>query len=157
MKVIFIDMDNTIAENKTCDNVQFTPGLYLNKRPIQMVIDAITTLYPDVPKVILSRVQGGKQGKDEKLQWLSEHFPEEPVDFIFLNEGEDYYMKGVYADQWTDVHQIQNEEALVIDDSKQVLQYCKAYGFQTQYPQQVICDYEDYLKRLQVGKSMSLH
>lgn len=156
MKIIFLDMDNTIAENKTCDNVDFTPGLYSCKRPIQIVIDAITTLYPDVPKVILSKAQGGKQGQEEKIQWLAEHFPETFVDFIFLDEGEKYYMKGVYADQWCQRHDIDNSEALVIDDSKQVLQYCKAYNLQTQYPQQVICDYESYIKSMDMGVSKSL-
>lgn len=156
MKIIFLDMDNTIAENKTCDNVEFTPGLYLRKRPIQVVIDAITTLYPDIPKIILSKAQGGATGKQEKLDWLSENFPGTFVDFIFLDEGEKYYMKGVYADQWCQLHDIPNEEALVIDDSKQVLQYCKAYGLQTQYPQQVICDYEEYKKQMDMGVSKSL-
>jgi hypothetical protein len=41
VKVLFLDMDNTIAENSTCQDVEFSEGLYLNKRPIGFMIDAI--------------------------------------------------------------------------------------------------------------------
>lgn len=150
-KVVFIDMDNTIAETTTCKTIKFQQGLYLSKRPIQTVIDAILTLYPQ-PKVIVTKVQGGQAGIDEKLQWLQQHFePKTFVDFIFLLDHEPYYYKGVYIDKWLQQHNLQNEDALIIDDSKQVLQYCDAYGIQTKYPQQVICDYEEYMKQFQVG------
>ena len=32
MKTIFVDLDNTLAANETCQNVEFTKGLYLNKK-----------------------------------------------------------------------------------------------------------------------------
>lgn len=140
VEVIFLDMDNTIAENTTPSNVEFTPGLYYNKRPILQVLEAIDTLYPQTPRVIISKVQGGSEGVKEKQQWLIQHQVENIVDTIFLKETEEYYMKGVYIDQWLLKHEIPNEHALVIDDNKQVLQYCQAYRLQVQYPQQVLCD-----------------
>lgn len=150
-KVVFIDMDNTLAETVTCKDVKFQTGLYLTKRPIQIMIDAILTLYPQ-PKVIITKVQGGEAGIEEKLQWLKQHFePKTFVDLIFLLDHEPYYYKGVYIDKWLQQHNIPNEDALIIDDSKQVLQYCDAYGIQTKYPQQIICDYEEYLKGLQAS------
>ena len=39
--IVFVDMDNTIAENKTCQNVRYYKGLYEEKRPIKVVIKAI--------------------------------------------------------------------------------------------------------------------
>lgn len=144
MDVLFLDMDNTICENTTPDNIEFYPGLYLNKRPIQIVINAIFQLYPNVPIVILSKAQGGEQGIAEKHQWLYDHFPvHQIVDYIFLTD-EPYYMKGVYLDKWLTIHNIPHNKALVVDDSKQVLQYCKAYGVHVAYPQQLICDYEQF-------------
>lgn len=147
MKVLYVDMDNTIAENRTCQNVEFTPGLYSSKRPIQIVIDAINTLYGDVPKVIVTKVQGGEEGIKEKQQWLQQYTPFPIHDMIFV-QGE-YYTKGVLIDQYNSRRNIPNEETLLIDDSKQVLQYCAAYNIQTKYPQQLICDYEQYLYQQQ--------
>ena len=66
---------------------------------------------------------------------------------IFV-QGE-YYTKGVLIDQYNSRRNIPNEETLLIDDSKQVLQYCAAYNIQTKYPQQLICDYEQYLYQQQ--------
>lgn len=140
VEVIFLDMDNTIAENTTPANVEFTPGLYYDKRPIKQVLQALDTLYPNTPRVILSKAQGGQQGVNEKKQWLQLEQVKNIVDYIFLKETEQYYMKGVYADQWLSQHQIDNSHALVIDDNKQVLQYCQAYGMLVQYPQSLLCD-----------------
>ena len=147
IEVIFLDMDNTIAENTTPMNVEFTVGLYYDKRPILQVLQALDTLYPDTPRVILSKAQGGSKGVEEKKLWLQLHQVKNIVDYIFLKETEQYYMKGVYADQWLSQHHIAPEKALVIDDSKQVLQYCQAYGLLTQYPQSVLCDYSEYTKQ----------
>lgn len=143
---LFLDMDNTIAENQTCQNIPFTPGLYLNKRPIQIVLDAIQELYP-VPIVIISKPQGGTAGIQEKLQWLQEQTTLQPVDFIFLQPDQPYYYKAVLIDQYCQQHDIPINQTLIIDDSKQVLQYCQAYNIQTKYPQQVICDYEATLRK----------
>ena len=56
--IVFVDMDNTIAENKTCQNVRYYKGLYEEKRPIKLVIKAIETLYMSsgIPIVIISKV-----------------------------------------------------------------------------------------------------
>ena len=59
MKTIFVDLDNTLAANETCENVDFTPGLYLNKKPIRIVIDAIQYLYEFDNLIIMSVYAGG--------------------------------------------------------------------------------------------------
>lgn len=144
IEVIFLDMDNTIAENTTPMNVTFIPGMYLGKRPIKQVLQALDTLYPDTPRVIVSKVQGGVQGIKEKKEWLQNKEVKNIIDYIFLKEDEQYWMKGVYIDQWLSHRQIPNSKCLVIDDNKQVLQYCQAYGLLVQYPQQVLCDLTTY-------------
>lgn len=147
IKVIFLDMDNTIAETKTPLSIEYYDGMYLEKRPIQIVIDAVNTLYPNTPIVIISKAQGGLKGIDEKIKWL-DNIPLKIKDKIFLLENDKYYMKAVYIDQWCDKNNVNIEECLIIDDSKEVLRYCSAYCLQTKYPQQLICDYEERIKQL---------
>ena len=148
LKIIFLDMDNTIAENKTSSNIEFYDGMYLEKRPIQIVINAIKTLYDKTPVVIISKAQGGVKGITEKMKWLDENCPLLIKDKIFLMENEKYYMKAVYIDEYCIKNHVPITQCLIIDDSKEVLNYCKQYGLQTKYPQQLICDYEDHIKQL---------
>lgn len=138
MKYLFIDMDNTIAENKTCDNIKFYPGLYMNKRPIQIVIDAIKILYPDSLYVIISQTDGGNEGEFEKHNWLDIHFPV-TFDRLFIpkNTSKRYIIESYIAD-----NSIKPEEVLLIDDKKDILQDCKQLNINVKYPQQIICDYE---------------
>ena len=41
---VFVDMDNTIAENITCKDIEFYDGMYINKRSIQIVSDGLGIL-----------------------------------------------------------------------------------------------------------------
>lgn len=143
--VIFLDMDNTIAENTTCRNVEFNDGMYENKRPISFVIDAIDTLLrPNSKRVALVTVcQGGDLGKQEKLFWLRKiNF--EYDDILFIEEHKhtksiemlDYCKKGGYKP----------ENCLFIDDKKVMLQDAEKFGFQVIYPQQLLVHYYEYLK-----------
>lgn len=142
MKYIFIDMDNTIAENFTCNNLDFYPGMYLNKRPINIVIQGILTLYPDAYYIILSKTDGGDQGKAEKTAWLHKYFPYvKGVCLIDLNEQKRDYIK-----QFIEVLKIDPSDVVLIDDKKSILQSCSDLGIITKYPQQVICDYEEHVK-----------
>lgn len=139
MKYLFIDMDNTIAENSTCENIKFYKGLYLNKRPINIVIEAIKALYPTARYIVVSKTSGGWDGKREKEIWLDEYFEEvELVLILDINEEKkdvinDYLIK----------NNINPEECLFIDDKKDELQKVRKLGLHVKYPQQVICDYED--------------
>lgn len=76
MKTIFVDLDNTLAANETCQNVEFTKGLYLNKKPIQIVIDAICNLYKNDNIIIMSRYVGGEDGKQEKIECIKKYLPD---------------------------------------------------------------------------------
>ena len=66
-KVLFLDMDNTIAENITCQDISFSSGMYLNKRPIGFVIDAVDKMMrPELELlVVLTQTQGRSHCFDE--------------------------------------------------------------------------------------------
>lgn len=139
MKYVFIDMDNTIAENNTCDDIRFYPGLYLNKRPIQIVIDAIETLYPDSYCIIISQTDGALEGVTEKNLWLNSHFPNTSERLFIPKNTSKRSIIEVY------LNNINPCDILLIDDKKDILQDCKQLGINVKYPQQVICDYEELL------------
>ena len=138
IKYVFIDMDNTIAENSTCMNIEFYKGLYANKRPIKIVIDAILNLYSDCSFIILSKTDGGEDGKKEKLEWLSKYFPY--TDTIILIDVLE--RKRDYIEDFLFINCIDASECLLVDDKKSILQDCSTLGISVKYPQQLICDYE---------------
>lgn len=136
---VFIDMDNTIAENITCDNVDFYPGLYLNKRPINIVIQGILALYPNSYYIILSKTSGSVDGIMEKREWLSKYSPY-AYQTLLLSPSDS--KKEVLA-YFIESNHIDPGEVLLIDDKKSILQDCKTLGIDVKYPQQIICDYEN--------------
>lgn len=142
MKYLFLDMDNTIAENTTCDNINYYSGLYLNKRPIKVVIDAIRTLYPNATYIIISKTDGEDAGKLEKSQWLDKYLPEAEIAY-FLSPQES---KAEYIKEILTLYNIDANECLLIDDKKSILQECKKLNINVKYPQQIICDYEELKK-----------
>lgn len=135
IKYIFLDMDNTIAENVTPLDVKYTKGMYLNKRPIQPVIDEIEAL--GIPVIIISKVQGSGDGIFEKRQWIIENLPFVPIEHYFIDSSIDK-TKMILAH--CNTHKINPQEVLVIDDKKEILQDCYKHGFNVKYPQQLICD-----------------
>lgn len=148
IKVVFVDMDNTIAENKTCQNVRFHKGLYLSKRPIRTVIKAIENVYMSIgiKVVIISKAVGGKRGREEKLKWIETYLnlPKNSL-CIFLSDKEKSTRKAKIIKEYCSKNRIKTSEALLIDDNKQTLQVCEREGIQVKYPQQVICDYEELI------------
>ena len=41
MRTVFVDLDNTLALNETCDDIPYTRGLYSNKKPIKEKLKSI--------------------------------------------------------------------------------------------------------------------
>lgn len=132
-------MDNTLAENQTPENAPFIEGLYANKRPLRIVINAIRYLYPDYRFVIVSKVVGGSAGKSEKIEWLNKYFPY-ASEIILLNPED---MKSSYINNYIVTHELTVGDCVIIDDNKQILQNCLRLGLTVKYPQQIICDYEE--------------
>lgn len=142
IKYVFVDMDNTIAENTTCQNIDYYEGLYLNKRPIQIVIKALRTLYPNVMFIILSKTQGGQEGRAEKREWLRKYFPHAfATIFIDSLDKKENYIRSIMKR-----HQMSGSEVLLVDDKKDILQAVEAMGVNVKYPQQLICDYEEIMR-----------
>ena len=145
MKTIFVDLDNTLAANETCQDVEFTKGLYLNKKPIRIVIDAIQYLYEFDNLIIMSVYAGGLEGRQEKIAWMKKYLPncltKNPP---FLIDYRDSRTKADFIKDYAKSYNIDLGDCLIIDDKKKILQECKKEGIQTLYPQQVICMYEEF-------------
>ena len=144
-EVVFIDMDNTIAENATCQNVEFVDGLYENKRPIFFVINAIDQLLRNnANKIVLVTVcQGGDVGKQEKLLWLKKiEFDYDDIIFVEPFRPEKSFEMIAYCKE--NGHCFSN--CILIDDKKDILQKAEDCGFKVKYPQQLLVDYYEYLK-----------
>jgi hypothetical protein len=144
-KVLFLDMDNTIAENITCQDVPFEQGMYLNKRPINFVIDAVNDMIrPGLDHlVIVTQVQGEGQGINEKQEWLLNH------DFyhdVFIHITDDT-AKSKFMLDFCNMNGYKPADCLVVDDKKTVLQDAEHFGFNTMYPQQLLVEYYEWLNR----------
>ena len=139
IEYVFIDMDNTIAENTTCLDIEYKEGIYLNKRPVKQVIEAIETLYKDCTLVILSKTKGGIRGMFEKQAWLGKYFKRaDQVILMHPNERKSEYIRAFMS-----VNDIEPNVCLLIDDKKEILQDCITIGIDVKYPLQVLCDYND--------------
>jgi hypothetical protein len=144
IKALFLDMDNTIAENVTCQDVEFSKGLYLSKRPIGFMIDAVDNLLrPNLDVlVILTKVQGHYDGVDEKQEWLNKIGFRHDA-FIYI-EGDK--KKSKFMLNFCETNGYSPDECLIIDDKKSVLQDAEKNGFKAMYPQQLLADYYEWLK-----------
>ena len=144
IKVVFLDMDNTIAENTTCQNVKFVDGLYENKRPIAFVIDAVDILLrPNIEKMVLVTVfQGGDLGMQEKLFWLKKvNFKYDEILFIDENKTN----KSTEMIKYCNDKGYAPKDCVLIDDKKKMLQEAEKFGFKVMYPQQLLVDYYEWL------------
>ena len=143
-RTVFVDMDNTIAENITCKDIQYYKGLYLYKRPIRIVIDAIEYLYSRSEIVIISKALGGNSGRLEKLKWIEKNMSlPKNTKCIFLTEQEPATKKADIIKEYCKKNHIDIKDVLLIDDNKKILQACDKKGIPVKYPQQVICDYQE--------------
>lgn len=144
MKTVFVDLDNTLAANKTCENVKFFKGLYAGKKPIQIVINGIEYLYSQDSIIIISRYVGGWRGREEKIDWIKKYLPlcfrkASP----FLISADDIRTKAHFIKEYAALNNIPLKNCIIIDDNKTILQECKKVGIKTLYPQQIICMYEN--------------
>ena len=144
-KVLFLDMDNTIAENGTCQDVPFEQGMYLIKRPIGFVIDAVNDMIrPGLEYlVIITQVQGHGDGINEKQEWLIKHNFYHDV-FIHITDDT---AKSKFMLDFCVMNRYKPKDCLVIDDKKTVLQDAERFGFNVMYPQQLLAEYYEWLKR----------
>ena len=80
MKHIFIDMDGTIAEYKgpndkiIIEDYSKVFNMYISKRPVKIVLDAIKKLYENDEYYIISAAPN-ERAIQEKDEWLDKYFP----------------------------------------------------------------------------------
>lgn len=147
MKTVFVDLDNTLALNETCDDVPYTKGLYLNKKPIKEIIHLVDYYYRDIANIIIiSRYVGGEDGKQEKIDWMRKHLPKSfLINSPYLIASDDIKTKADYINEYSISNNIKLEDCTIIDDKKEILQQCKKIGIEALYPQQLIVRYEEEL------------
>ena len=146
MKTVFLDLDNTVAANDTCQSVEFYEGLYKSKRPIKIVIDAVKNIYGDDDIIIMSRYVGGIYGMNEKIKWIRENLPENFYRIApYLINAKDKRTKCDYILEYAYLSNLEPSDCIIIDDNKSILQECENAGIKALYPQQVICEYEKVL------------
>ena len=147
MKTVFVDLDNTLALNETCDDVPYTKGLYLNKKPIKEIIHLVDYYYRDIANIIIiSRYVGGEDGKQEKINWMRKHLPKSfLINSPYLISSDDIKTKADYINEYSISNNMKLEDCTIIDDKKEILQQCKKIGIKALYPQQLIVRYEEEL------------
>lgn len=148
-KVVFLDLDNTVAENIVVNNIDYYKGMYINKRPIKAVINAIRVCYksPYTKFVVISKTQGGVKGRREKVKWAKKYLRDFKPKFIFLYDNEPSTNKGKYIMKYCEENNIHRGTVLLIDDNKEVLIEADKLGIPVKYPQNVLVR-ADYLHNI---------
>lgn len=147
MRTVFVDLDNTLALNETCDDIPYTRGLYLNKKPIKEIINLVDYYYRDIANIIIiSRYVGGEDGKQEKIDWMKKYLPKSfLINSPYLITSDDIKTKANYINEYAISNNMKLEDCTIIDDKKEILQQCKKIGIEALYPQQLIVRYEEEL------------
>ncbi|MBR0371420.1 MAG: hypothetical protein IJH63_11995 [Methanobrevibacter sp.] len=147
MRTVFVDLDNTLALNETCDDIPYTRGLYLNKKPIKEIINLVDYYYRDIANIIIiSRYVGGEDGKQEKIDWMRKYLPKSfLINSPYLITSDDIKTKADYINEYSISNNMKLEDCTIIDDKKEILQQCKKIGIEALYPQQLIVRYEEEL------------
>lgn len=147
MRAVFVDLDNTLALNETCDDIPYTKGLYSNKKPIKEIINLVDYYYRDIANIIIiSRYVGGEDGKQEKIDWMRKHLPKSfLINSPYLITSDDIKTKADYINEYAISNNMKLEDCTIIDDKKEILQQCKKIGIEALYPQQLIVRYEEGL------------
>lgn len=147
MRAVFVDLDNTLALNETCDDIPYTNGLYSNKKPIKEIINLVDYYYRDIANIIIiSRYVGGEDGKQEKIDWMRKYLPKSfLINSPYLITSDDIKTKADYINEYAISNNMKLEDCTIIDDKKEILQQCKKIGIEALYPQQLIVRYEEEL------------
>lgn len=137
-KVVFIDMDGTIADLNFDTHVKdiYEPGFFLNKKPSTTIINAIRNVFSDYDKIILS-ASPSTECSMEKIKWLEKWFPEiKPNDMIFIN-----YPRENKIDKLLNICRFKNldpRNVILIDDSLDILREGNSRGIKSIHPIRVL-------------------
>lgn len=150
MKHIFIDMDGTIAEYKgpndkiIIEDYSKVFNMYISKRPVKIVLDAIKKLYENDEYYIISAAPN-ERAIQEKDEWLDKYFP--------VKKENRYYIKYPVTDKASELEKILEklnlnyEDVVLIDDHHDILKKVERMGIQVYHPSRIISRYEEILKK----------
>ena len=100
-KRLFVDMDGVLAGYRPFESMEqyLQKGYYISLEPVKNVVDAVKLLTqrPDLDVFILSACPEGKDGIQEKDEWLDIHLPEikkENRIFMYIGQNKADFVKG---------------------------------------------------------------
>lgn len=125
---IYLDMDGTIVELLFDKNQSYREkGVYLNKRPIEPVINEIEEIknrFPLIKFKILSCAKSN-QMRNEKNEWLNKHMPfiNQNDRIIFSEEAGDYLRedRDIVKAEYINKNITDDKVTILIDDDIEVL------------------------------------
>ena len=142
MKHVAIDMDGVLCEyyhkkgsmNTTNFDIE---GFFYERKPLNIVINAIKALFKDRHLFILS-ASPTEMAIKEKNAWLDEYFPIEERYFINFPDG----CKAQFLIDYAEKHNIPRNEILLIDDNHEILRKVEKAGFKVMHISRLITLYE---------------
>lgn len=144
MKYVFVDMDGTIAEWGYPDgriSGDFQDGDFLRKKPVDIIIEEIIHKWgnSDFCIIVCSAVPCTK-ATFEKNIWLDANFNVPYENRFFISKEEDkidiikYYIEKIKGLSF-------RQNAVIVDDRKDILQKAESYGVEFYHPTRLITDY----------------
>jgi len=131
MKTVFIDIDGTLSSlcdiNDKINMTEFPTGTFLTRLPVLPVIKAIVEAFPkgQYKHAILSACPHDQSIKEKNI-WLDNYFPIEEKYFIKWKKEN----KADFIKNYCEVHNIDLQDIILIDDDHQILSECEALGVQ---------------------------
>lgn len=152
MKNIFIDMDGVLADyigpdGKVTMHDFNIPGFFFNKKPNNIIINAIFSIYPTkkYEYYILSACPT-RVGIREKNEWLDKYFPVKYENRYFVKyPGED---KAKSIKDICNKRNLELQSCLLIDDTHKHLCDVELIGVNAQHPANLLIRYEEYLNKI---------
>lgn len=142
-RIVFIDMDGVIADywcafervNVSIEEIN-TEGFFLDKKPVQPIIDAINKVFADDDMYILSACPSA-EGVAEKNEWLDKYFNIEQhkrcfVDYPFASKAE------FIEDLEHNLDNFSGKEIIMVDDHHDILKECESCGYISYHPSHVL-------------------
>ena len=140
MKYVLVDMDGTIAEfydKRGISIPDFPTGFFINKRPINIMIDAIKELYKN-DKIIIMSNSPSEDADNEKADWLVKQGLY--WDHIFVRYQ--FMDKGQAISNFIKLNNINPTDVILIDDDLRNLRNCEKLGVVCIHPSHILAEYQ---------------
>lgn len=147
MKIMFVDMDGTIADfydiNHKISISEFPDGFFINKKPLKCVIQVLQTVPPfkDCSPIILS-LSPNEKTTLEKNEWLNKYYNVNVNMRVFLqfpNSDKAEYIYNFLKNNPS----ISPNDVYIIDDDHNTLRRCEKLGIHCIHPSHLVTLFED--------------